>query len=222
MKLKISIIAFLFISMFSYGQRGVTLFSDCDYRGKRATLNEGHHNLHDLGVGNDNLSSIEIPRGYSITLFSDEDYRGSKKTYYDDVDCLNGSGWNDRASSVIVNRESSHHGYRDHDNRHEDRDRDNYYSGNNYHSDNAVTLYSDCDYKGSRSTLRIGDHNIHDLGIKNDDLSSLRVPRGYSITLYSDENFRGSSKTFYNSVDCLSRSGWNDRTSSVRVNRDRR
>jgi hypothetical protein len=52
------------------------------------------------------------------------------------------------------------------------------------------------------------------MGIRNDGLSSIRIPSGYSVTIYKDENFRGGSQTYYGNVYCLD-GAWNDQASSV-------
>lgn len=85
--------------------RGVTLYKDCGFRGSSITLDEGRYNHDELGIGNDNLSSIEVPRGYKITIYQNENYGGKSKTYYNDVNCLTDDDMNDRTSSIRISRD---------------------------------------------------------------------------------------------------------------------
>lgn len=57
-------------------------------------------------------------------------------------------------------------------------------------SDPQVTLYSDADYKGASSTLGVGRYATG-FGLKNDSLSSIRVPSSLKVTLCDDANFGG-------------------------------
>ncbi|KAB1067240.1 hypothetical protein F6U93_12540 [Tamlana haliotis] len=96
----------------------------------------------------------------------------------------------------------------------------NRHHGNNkYDDDNGVTLYGDCSFKGSHRTLRVGRYDHDELGVGNDKVSSIRVPRGYRIIIYQDGGWRGGSKTLYEDNGCLEH-GWNDHISSVKVERD--
>lgn len=87
-----------------YG-RGVTLYKDCGFKGGNITLGEGRYDHDELGIGNDNLSSIEVPRGYKITIYQNERYGGRSRTYYNDVSCLTDDDWNDRTSSIRIERD---------------------------------------------------------------------------------------------------------------------
>ncbi len=98
-----------------------------------------------------------------------------------------------------------------------------------------VELWVDCGFKGAKTTVTTGDFpTIADLGIPNDKLSSFKVPKGLTLTVYRDGNFRGVAKVFTGPVDvsCLNNvclpgssrkqdgscnSSWNDRISSLKV-----
>ena len=171
----------------------VTLYSSCNYFGFSKSLEKGYYNTNDLGIGNDKLSSIRVPDGYTITLYQDGDFKGQSTLYSSDISCLPGD-WNDKVSSVYVNYER------------------------NYSNNEAVTLYMDCNYRGYSKSLGEGSYRVYELGISNDQLSSIRVPRGYSITLYQDDNFQGSSTRYEEDIPCLP-VNWNDRTSSIVITR---
>lgn len=85
-----------------------------------------------------------------------------------------------------------------------------------------VTLYEHCNFTGKAASLPVGNHNLNSLtarGAKNDDVSAIRVPRGYAVTIYEHAGFRGKSRTINSSTACLVNMGFNDIVSSVKVSR---
>jgi len=68
---------------------------------------------------------------------------------------------------------------------------------------------------------------MYERNVKDDSISSVMVPQGYSVMLYSDDGFRGSTKTVnggnWTSVDqqmqCQNISDFDDKTSSLAVYR---
>lgn len=68
------------------------------------------------------------------------------------------------------------------------------------------TFYHDCSYGGYAIKLGIGDYNfsaLNALGISNDDISSIKVPSGYKVLAYADDNFSGNTITLTNDSSCL-------------------
>jgi hypothetical protein len=58
-------------------------------------------------------------------------------------------------------------------------------------------------------------------GFPDNALSSLTVPAGFRVVLYEFENFGGKTYTITESKSGFIISGWNDKTSSIAVYRDR-
>ncbi|HEY8916011.1 MAG TPA: beta-1,3-glucanase family protein [Chitinophaga sp.] len=84
----------------------------------------------------------------------------------------------------------------------------------------AAIAYKDCNYGGYAAGLNPGAYTLSQLnalGILNDDISSLRVKPGYKVTLYQDDNFSGSTLVLTGDDDCLVDNGWNDLTTSLKV-----
>jgi len=82
----------------------------------------------------------------------------------------------------------------------------------------AVTAFQDSNYGGYGATLPAGSYNLAKLrayGIKNDDITSLKVAAGYKAVLYADDNFTGASTTITGDVPLLDVATWNDKTSSI-------
>ncbi|WP_435924158.1 carbohydrate-binding protein [Paenibacillus sp. DYY-L-2] len=84
---------------------------------------------------------------------------------------------------------------------------------------NGVTFYEDINYGGNAVTLGIGNYTLSQLnanGIPNDWMSSLKVPGGWTVEVYENDNFGGTKWTF------TSDSSWvgnaiNDKMSSVKI-----
>lgn len=84
----------------------------------------------------------------------------------------------------------------------------------------TATLYQHCAFGGYGVALPLGSYTLSQLqtlGVKNDDISSLRVPAGLKITLYEHDNFQGKFLIFTGDDDCLVDNGANDMMSSIKV-----
>ncbi|GAX43974.1 hypothetical protein NIES4075_49890 [Tolypothrix sp. NIES-4075] len=75
-----------------------------------------------------------------------------------------------------------------------------------------VVVYDDSQYRGASQALGIGKYDWGQ--IKNDTISSLKVPAGMKVTLYSDTHFGGKSKTFTADTPYVG-DDFNDQTSSI-------
>lgn len=212
----------LFLSLLTFAQ-SVTLYADCDYRGTSQTLRVGRYSLSTTRIGAFNLSSIKVPYGLKAIIYngSDPGTGNRKTTIENDVNCLRDLGWNDNAASIVIEYTNGSGGnynnnnYNNYDNSNNYPNRyDNYNSGSG-----PVTIYDDCNYGGRSYRLSLGYHRDNELGIGNDKLSSIRVPSGYKVTLYENDNFQGATKVINYDNACVGKD-WNDRTSSILVERN--
>jgi len=83
----------------------VSLYNDCNYQKLIAALPEGNYPLAALVAagGTDNsVSSIQVKTGYQITFYDADNYQGSSLVKTSDTGCLDGEGWNDRATSFKI------------------------------------------------------------------------------------------------------------------------
>ena len=65
-------------------------------------------------------------------------------------------------------------------------------------SDDGITVYTEPNYGGTSAVRNIGKWDMYGspgIGIPNDYLSSVRVPKGYKVTLYYHGNFGGDTIT---------------------------
>lgn len=77
-----------------------------------------------------------------------------------------------------------------------------------YYGGQVIYLYEEGDF-----TLK----QFKEMGLKNDDISSIHISPGWSIQLFEHHNFEGESIVFTSDVQSLVEHTWNDRTSSMKI-----
>jgi len=80
----------------------------------------------------------------------------------------------------------------------------------------VATIYTDTDFQGPSATLGVGKHNIKQLGIANDTLSSLRVPQGLMVILHQHSNYKGKQWIYFEDTPRISE-GFDNQTSSITI-----
>lgn len=86
-----------------------------------------------------------------------------------------------------------------------------------------IYIYQDIYYGGRSASLGLGNYTLSSLNAKgfyNDDLSSIKVPWGYKVTLYADDNFSGATKVITGDTNWIG-NDWNDKVSSIKVEKAR-
>ncbi len=183
-----------------------TVYTDCNFQGNSLRLAPGSYQGDKLGLLKYDISSIEIPSNLRAKVFINSEYLSGP--YYlvtENSNCLS-STLNNRIGSLIIEET----GYNNNNN-------------NPYEQDNErVVIYVDADFRGQSVIVPPGRYsNMSQLGFPDKALSSLTVPPGYRVVLYELENFGGKSYTIIQSKNRFYFSGWNDKTSSIAVYRDR-
>ncbi len=184
---------------------GVTIYSDYGFRGASETIHGNVVDMKQTRVGNDALSSIRVPDGCTAVLYTDNNYRGhSLELYGDEPELGRTRVGNDSVSSIEV-RCGGHGG--------------GHSSGQGGSSGEGVTLYADYGFRGASETFRTGEiADMKGTRIGNDALSSVRVPRGCTVMLFADNNFRGRSIELTRDEPELGRTAvGNDSVSSISV-----
>jgi hypothetical protein len=151
-----------------------TLYQD-DFTGRSKKLTPGEYDSPLVEIGNNALSSIEIPRGLRVTLFENDHFDGRKMILYksEGTDFFNQHSFNDLTSSIIVEMVDPRN--------------------------LVVTLYVDS-FKGFAQDLPPGKYRGQDLYVST-DISSVRVPSGMRATLYEHDDFTGRSVTIDRDTD---------------------
>ncbi len=190
-------IALPFIFLFLYttvlAQNNIALFDQCNYAGKKAYLNPGFYKSYQMLVGNDKLSSMQIPMGMSVTIYEHDDFKGRSATYTSSNSCLT-DGWNDNASSLVV---------------------ENIYNQPTFEQNDYVIFYNDCYSKGYSQSFTPGTYYGNQLGILKTNISSFAINGNLQVRVYvNSDNAAGYSSTFDATQSCLS-STFNDKIRSV-------
>lgn len=192
---------------------GVTVYTECNFKGRSAVLGEGDYNLAQLkklGIINNAISSLKVADGYSVTLYENDFLRGRAGRLAQDHSCLERDNFDDAVSSVSVVR---------------DANKPAVAPEPVAVKKSAITLYTDCNYQGRAVNLEEGEFtttNLAELGIANNTISSIRVSEGYQVELFENDFYRGSSGTLRQNDNCLVDDRFNDTISSLIVSVDPR
>ena len=171
----------------------VTLHEDCNYSGKQSVLASGNYRTYQMKIGNDKLSSIQIPAGMKVTIYEHDKYEGKSKTFTGNIQCLDAE-WNELASSVVV---------------------EDMYNKPGYDQNSYITFYNDCYNKGYSKSLKPGTYKGSALGLLKNNISSFIIYGNLKVKVYlNNEDLSGYNYTFNESTSCLS-STYNDKISSL-------
>jgi hypothetical protein len=166
---------------------GVKIYIDANYGGDDLGLSYGRYDKSYLVRFNDVLSSLKVPNGWTVKLYEHENFKGRVREFNSDTTYV-GDDFNDITSSIEVDCSS-------------------YFK---------VVIYPHTNYQGWSQTLTFGRYKLSDIFIGNDTLSSLKVPVGMTVTLYTDDNFSGYPKVFISDTPYVG-DDFNDKTSSIVV-----
>ena len=86
--------------------------------------------------------------------------------------------------------------------------------------ENVVTVYEDCSYSGLSADLTVGTYNMVDLrkkGLRNDQISSVKVKSGYIITFFEGDNLTGDVVVKIGQTECLEIDELNDQITSLAI-----
>lgn len=151
---------------------GILFCQDSDFGGAPSQLiGTGSYTLSQLqarGVPDNWVSSLRVPSGWQVTMYQNDNFTGTSWVFTADSNFV-GAAANDQMTSCKVQT-------------------------------TGVIFYQDANYGGSRGqTLAKGNYTLSQLtakGVSNDWASSLRVPPGWTVTMYQNDNFTGTSWTF--------------------------
>jgi len=83
-----------------------------------------------------------------------------------------------------------------------------------------VTFYGQCNYKGPGVKLNAGEYDVAALtnvGIPEDAIASVKVAKGFVVTLFETDAFKGRYGTLKSSEACLEGKGFGNLVSSVTI-----
>ena len=181
----------------------ITLYQDCNFTGVSSTLAQGNYTRFKMGIGNDALAGVRVPPGMKVIIYADDNFTGASLEIISDMPCLN-QAWKFQTTSVRVFDVAENM-----------TDRLLTIPNIGY---GQVAIYNACSFGGGSKVLPPGTYTRFKTGLNNDDLSSIVIPLGMSVTLYSDDDFNGRSITLTSSSDCLDRQNFNKEMTSMIVN----
>ncbi len=171
----------------------VQVYEDA-FAGTASRLSPGMYDLPHMGIGNDQVSSIEIPEGWWVLLFEHEGFRGQSLLLTRDADptYLRNRGFDNQVSSLVV--------------------------GDTRDPLPQAIVYAD-NLSGASQKLSPGAYEHPDLEVGNNTISSVSVPRGLRVTLFENSDFTGRTLVTTKTVDAefLKAHQFNDITSAVQV-----
>ena len=206
----------LLTSLLSVAHAQITVFTECNFQGRAIPLTPGIYDsaaLERAGVADNSISSIVVSDGFSTSLYVDDRIDGRSGTLYATSSCLDKDKFDNEISSLIVQKRGDE-GKMAQAARLKYPRRDNTV---------AVKFYSFCDYRGVEVELGAGDYRLSDLkeaGINNNDITSIKVPRGFKVIAYENDFFRGRSIALDDNDNCLRDDGIDEQISSVSITVD--
>jgi len=144
----------------------VTVYEN-DFTGRSQKLAPGRYTTSQLGIRNDALSSITVAPGFRATLYEHGDFTGRTmfiRGQSANAAFFNQHQFNDITSAVIIEEIP--------------------------HEEQVVTIYSE-KFSGKSQELEPGEYVASKLTIGENELTSLRVPKGFEVTLFEHGNFKG-------------------------------
>ncbi len=172
----------------------VTIFEHANFAGRSQALPKGRYDdaLQQITIGNDTLSSIQIPKGLVVRLYEHYHFQGRFIDLRKDAKAVI-PFWNDRASSLIVYEEAEQPPVI-----------------------KEVMIFEHAGYGGKSQLLIPGKYTAAQLLIGNKALSSALIPYGMSIRLFEQANLQGESITLREDTPTI-HIAWNDRAASMIV-----
>jgi predicted alpha-1,6-mannanase (GH76 family) len=179
----------------------VHIYQDSNYAGFYSQLAPGDYTraqLFSRGTPDNFVSSFTIPQGYEVTVYENDNFTGASKRFTANSTWL--ADWNDRISSIKI------------------VDTNNPIVGPIPVDTTVMNIFQEENYTGYNVALDLGDYTLaqlQDKGVSDKDISSLKILKGFKVTLYDGDNFTGNSKDFTsNSTGLID---WNNKTTSLRV-----
>ncbi|MFK7772500.1 MAG: beta/gamma crystallin-related protein [Saprospiraceae bacterium] len=191
--------------------RPVVLFSKPGFRGKSFDLDEDWTANRRRNHWDDRIASIEVPRGWEVRVYEHRNFRGRVLVIDDDWSVRDNPWWRNRISSVsLINL--NHRRHPPHTRRHRNRD-----GRRGHRRESGITVYEHKRFSGSSLTIK-GDWSMWESdAFWNDEISSIKVPKGYVITLYKHAGFKGQSLKLRGPCSVKLDKKWNNEVSSIRI-----
>lgn len=183
----------------------VIFYRDIKYTGMSRSFSPGNFTLGSLGFLGGNISSVYIPRGWSVTARA---RNGRTQTFTASNAMLASVGWDNQITSGVITMNQP------------GRPGGGSGGGNGGGSGNrpVVALYFDLDYRGNMVNFPTGTFKALGVNVAQ-NITSITVSPGYAVQVFRKPNLKGRSQIFTTSINDLRRVGWDNQVASIRVSR---
>ena len=198
----------------------VTIYSECHYRGRSVSVGIGEYNaaqLLELGMPNNDISSVQVPAGLTIKLFENDFLLGRAGVLSSNDNCLSNDGFDDVVTSIAVVETPVDAITSSTSTSTQAQAGSDTFGAS---SESALAVFEHCNYRGGTRQLPVGRYTLNDLRkaqIGGDEISSIHVKKGYQVTVFDLDGFKGDSKMFTEHDDCLDNDYLNEKVSSLIV-----
>ncbi len=155
---------------------------------------------------NDKVNSIIVPEGWSVRIFKQSDFWGT--SYLDLTDNWSSNdyyGWTNQISSIQVSPPSNQ----------------NSQNNNNYNQMAYVKVYKNNTFSGESMIIKNDwnpDISNNDYVKWNNKVNSIRIPEGWSVRIYKQADFWGTSYIdLAGDWESSSYTNWNNQISSIKI-----
>jgi uncharacterized membrane protein YgcG len=216
----------------NYNDTGkVILYSDCNYLGKKQEINAGNYS----SIAAFSISSLKIPADKKIIVYKQKGFKGTPKIFTNDDNCLPGD-WNNKIVSMkVINNliggfysdttgigglgikgtGSGGGGYGGGSIGASGSGGGNWGGGAGSGTGINVVIYDKCNLTGRSRSLGVGEY-VTIPSRETISISSIRVPTGKRVQVFSGKNFTGNTITLHATQKCLP-ANWNDKILSMKI-----
>ncbi len=145
------------------------IFEEKNYEGEKQTLSPGRYRRGDLIFGNDELSSLIVPRGLRVTLFWDKNFSGESIVFEEDSPYI--GEFDNETTSIIVEEIGA----------------------------KKVLIFEERGFNGRErpEELPPGRYRIDDFIFGNRKIGSIIIPPGFTVRLFRDKEFNEEIMRFH-------------------------
>lgn len=170
------------------------IFEHADFLGRKQTLYPGFYNIDQLSFGNDTISSLKT-YDTRVTLIEHHNGVGARWSFMGNVPYVGGF-WNDKTSSILVEG--------------------GFPNLNNPNLEPQIIVFEHIDYQGGYQILKPGFHDMHQIALPNDSISSVMRLGRCKAWLHRDSNFGPAALLIWENMPNLGEY-YNDVVSSIEV-----
>ncbi|MGX7202411.1 hypothetical protein BCR22_07475 [Enterococcus plantarum] len=166
-----------------------------------------------VNLPNDRLSGLWVPAGYRAIVTENDNYKGRTLTVENRSGNLNRTWINSVLSSTTIDSGGiinlSEYGL--------SRKVSSIIVEQIKNDATNPIVYEDHGFGARSQILNVGNYRKKNLSFGNDRISSIRVPKGYTVQMWDDDKYKDRNYTFVGPINIPFLEGFNDKVSSLKV-----